>query len=235
MGAALKAFAVLEEGENTGGIVFARHAIVARRDGANEYNGGEFHGVSCRRAPWADEWADRDEDIPARVLIDHGWHFECCGCGHTIDNDWLYDEDLPLDGVIGTQHSKVYCSEICEARDKLRAAIKRDHERRAIEALKAFVLKRFPGVVIEDGPDNWKPHAYASDNDGGAVAWHVRQAVVSFKFPGMKIAPATCRIERGQRHDRFIGPVWPEFSCCYGDKEAFEAWVASPESRVKPL
>lgn len=61
------------------------------------------------------------------------------------------------------------------------------------------------------------------------------QAVVSFKFPGMKIAPATCRMERGHNHDRFIGPIRPEFSCCYGDKEAFEAWVASPESRVKPL
>lgn len=30
----LRAFAVVEEGENTGGIVFARHAIVARKIGA---------------------------------------------------------------------------------------------------------------------------------------------------------------------------------------------------------
>lgn len=235
MGAALKAFAVLEEGENTGGIVFARHAVVARREGAEQYNGGEFHGLSCRRAPWADEWAARDEDIPARVLIDHGWHFECAGCGHTIDNDWLYDEDLPLDGVTGTQSSIVYCSEVCECRDKLRKAIARDHQRRAIEALKAFVLKRFPGVAFA-AKDNWSTHAYASESYGRAHSWQVQQVVVSFEFPGLKIGPATCRIERCQppNGDR-IGPIWPEFSCRYGDKEAFEAWVASPESRVKPL
>src|SRR5687767_14229018 len=43
---ALRAYAVTEEDEGTGGIIFARHAIVARRAGANEYNGGEFHGVT---------------------------------------------------------------------------------------------------------------------------------------------------------------------------------------------
>lgn len=226
---ALKAFAVLEDGENTGGIVFAEHAIVARRKGASQFNGGEFEGLSCRRAPWADRFAG--EPIPISEMITNGWHFECCGCGATIDEDWLHDEDLPLDGVIGTQHSKVYCSEICECRDKLRNAIKRDHERRAIESLKAFVRKRFPGVVFAAGKDNWKPHAYAAEDKN---SWQVWQVVVSFEFPGMKIGPATCRIERGQQHDRFIGPVWPEYSCCAGDQGAFVAWAASPESRRSP-
>lgn len=219
----LKAFAVLEDCENTGGIVFAQHAVVARRIGAGQYNGGEFDGLSCRRAPWADEFAGKP--IPIKVMISHGWHFECCGCGATIDEDWLCDEGLPLAGVIGTQHSKVYCCEICECRDKLQQAIRRDHERRAIEALQAFVLKRFPSVKFRDA-ENWKPHAYASEEQG---VWQVRQVVVSFDFPGAKIGAATCRIERGQAAR--IGPLWPEYSCCFGDKEAFEAWVASPESR----
>lgn len=224
---ALKAFAVLEDYENTGGIVFAERAIVARRRGADQYNDGEFNGVSCRRAPWADEFAGKP--IPVKVMISHGWHFECSGCGATIGEDWLFDNDLPLDGVVGVEHSKVYCSDICEARDNLRRAIARDHERRAIQALKTFVLKRFPSVRFRDD-SNWKPHAYASEERG---AWHVRQAVVSFDFPGMKIGAATCRIERGHNNDRLIGPVRPEFSCCFGDKEAFEAWAASPESRRK--
>lgn len=36
----MKAFAVLENDECTGAIIFAKHAIVARRLGANEYAGG---------------------------------------------------------------------------------------------------------------------------------------------------------------------------------------------------
>lgn len=226
---AMKAYAVLEDCENTGGIVFAERAIVARRDGASQYGDGDFGAVSCRRAPWADEFAGKP--IPVKVMVANGWHFECCDCGATIDEDWLYDEDLPLDGVIGFQHSKVYCSEICEARDNLRSAIKRDHERRAIEALKAYVLKRFPSVKFRDA-DNWRPHAYASNDQG---TWQVRQAVVSFEFPGMKIGAATCRIERGQHNDRMIGPVRPEFSVCAGDREVFQAWAASPESRMAAL
>lgn len=134
-----------------------------------------------------------------------------------------------MDGVSGYQTSAVYCSEICECREQLRKAIKRDHERRAIEALQAFVLRRFPSVTFAS-KDNWTPHAYANENKG---SWHVAQAVVSFEFPGMKIGPATCRIEREQIHRQLIGPVWPEYSCCGGDREAFEAWAKSPESRIK--
>jgi hypothetical protein len=224
----LKAYAVIEDGENTGGIVWAEHAVSARRQGAGQFNDGDFSGVSCTRAPWADEYADKP--LPISVMIGAGWHFDCCGCGATIDEDWLCEEGLPLEGVIGTQHSKVYCSEICQCRDKLREAIKRDCERRAIEALQAYVVKRFPGVDFAS-KDNWKPHAYACDDSGGA--WQVRQVVVSFAYPGMKIGPATCRIERSGRNERLIGPVKPEYECCAGDREAFEVWVVSPQSRSK--
>jgi hypothetical protein len=222
----LKAFAVLEDNENTGGIVFAERAIAARREGANQFSDGDFGGVSCRRAPWADAYAGKP--LPIKVMIENGWHFECCGCGATIDEDWLDENGLPLDGVIGTQHSKVYCCEICECKDRLHQAIKRDHERRAIEALQAFVRKRFPSIAFA-AKDNWRPHAYASESRG---AWQVRQVVVAFEFPGMKIGAATCRIERGQQNEKLIGPVWPEYSCCSGDLEVFRAWAASPESRA---
>jgi hypothetical protein len=223
----LQAYAVLEDCENTGGIVFAEHAIVARREGAERYNDGDFSGVTCRRAPWADAFAGKP--IPAKVMIAHGWHFECCGCGATIDEDWLHDQDLPLDGVIGVEHSQIYCCEVCEAQENLRRAIARDHQRRAIEALKAFVRKRFPSARFRDD-GNWAPHAYAAGRRG---TWLVEQSVVAFDFPGMQIGAAQCRLERRQHNDRLIGPIRPEFSCCFGDKEAFEAWAASPESRLK--
>lgn len=221
----LKAYAVLEDCENTGGIVFAKHAVVARRKGAHQFGDGEFAGLSCRRAPWADAFADKP--IPAKVMIANGWHFECCGCGATIDEDFLHDEDLPLGGVVGSQHSRIYCSQICEARDNLERAIKADHERRAIEALKAFVHRRFPGVRFAE-KDNWRPHAYAEQRDG---TWQVAQAIVAFEFPGMKIGAATCRIQRSFPADKFVGPIWPQYECCFGDREIFEAWAASPASR----
>lgn len=222
----LRAFAVTEENENTGAIIFAEHDIVARKRGADEFNDGELRGITCRRAPWADAFAD--QGVPAKVMIENGWHFECCGCGETIDEDWLYDNDRTIEGVIGFQHSKIYCCEICEARDRLYEAIKRDHERRAIDALKAFVRRRFPSVTFST-EGNWKPHAYATERKD---AWHVASAVVSFEFPGMKIGAATCRIEREQGNGHLIGPIWPEYQCCVGDREAFEAWAHSPESRI---
>jgi len=40
----LKAYAVLEDCENTGGIVFARHSIVALRNGASTFGDGEISG-----------------------------------------------------------------------------------------------------------------------------------------------------------------------------------------------
>jgi hypothetical protein len=227
----MKAFAVLEENENTGGIVFADSAVVARRNGASIFSDGEFSCVSCQRAAWADEFAETGI-VPAKVMIENGWHFECAGCGETIDEDWLNEEDLPLAGVIGQQHSKIYCCEICQCRDKLNDAIKRDHEHRAILALQWFVHKRFPGVAFATR-DNWKPHAYASQRNG---TWQVQQVVVSFEFPGMRIGAATCRIERESsfyRGAHLIGPIWPQFSCCGGDRETFEAWAASPQSRMK--
>jgi hypothetical protein len=214
----LKAYAVTEENENTGGIVFAEHAIVARRIGADRYNDSEFSGLTCRRAPWADEY--HETGVPAKVMIGHGWHFECHGCGSTIDEDWLHENDLPLDRVIGFEHSSIFCHDICEAEQHLREVTKRHHERRMIETMTAWLLKRFPGVEIAT-EGNCKPRAYARQAGG---SWSVDQAVVSFKFPGMKIGPASYRFD----HDHhIIGPVKPHIECCHGDHDVFVAWAAT--------
>lgn len=220
----LKAFAVLENDENTGAIYFAKRDIEARKAGANEFGDGDISNVSCRRAPWADEYAEAGV-VPAKACIAHGWHFECCGCGSTIDEDYLDEEDLLLDGVIGQQHGRVFCSEICECRFNLDKAISRDKERRMIDILKDVVRKRFPGVEFADGKDNWKPHAYATSRGG---VWQVEQAVVSFNFPGMKIGPASLRFDLDHRK---IGPVKPHYNCCFGDKEAFEAYADATSAK----
>ncbi len=94
-----RAYAVLEDSESTGGIVFARSNVEARRIGAAIYHDGEFSGRHCNRVPWADAY-EPEGNVPASVCIDNGWHFECCGCGANIDSDWLYDNDLTIEGVI---------------------------------------------------------------------------------------------------------------------------------------
>lgn len=225
----LKAYAVLEEGENTGGIVFAAHAIVARRQGAAIFGDGEFEGVSCRRAPWADHCA-KTGVVPVSLMIDHGWRFECYGCGATIDRDWLYDMGLPLLGVIGTQHSSIFCCDSCRSRHKAREAVRCEIEADMIERLKAMVLRRLPGAEI-CSQDQWASRAHAEQGwDSGA--WAVNGAVVFFAFPGMRIGPASLVLRRDYLKINRIGPIDPSFECCAGDQEAFEAFAA--ETRRQP-
>jgi hypothetical protein len=117
----LKAFSVTEENDNTGGIVFAKHAITARRIGANQYADGEFGYVTCRRAKWADEYAEHG-DVPLSAMVEAGWNFECGSCGRRIDSDMCWERDIALDDIIGSQRSIAYCNAVCEAEYKLTRA-----------------------------------------------------------------------------------------------------------------
>jgi len=218
----LRAFAVQEKDEYTGGVFFAAHDIVAKKEGANEFAGGDISGVECRRVPWADEFVGRS--LPARVMIAHGWWFECSGCDMRINEDALLERGLSVDGVLGTQWGRVYCSARCCRRD---LSIKRRAEAekvRAIEALKAIVRCRFPGVSFTDEHENpsWRHHAYVTFRHG-QKGWLWEQVAVSFTFPGMQIGPATLHLER--RWSVAIGPVRPEFRCFNGDRAAFEAFA----------
>lgn len=226
---ALRAYAVTENDENNGAIYFAKHDIVAKKWGANEFANGEISYVSCRRAPWADAFVGRP--LPAKVMVAHGWHFECAGCGMTIDEDALLDRRLPVDGVIGSQHSAVYCCARCCRKHLSRERRRKAAEQHAINAFKAVVRKRFPDAVFVDQHENpnWRHHAFATYQHG-EKGWMWKSVAVSFAFPGMKIAPATLRLRdrpwRGYGHDqRFIGPLRAEYHCCNGDREAFEAWA----------
>lgn len=229
MTAVLRAFSVTEEDENSGAIIFARHAIVAAKAGANEYADGDLGSVSCRRAPWADEYAGKP--LPARVMIGHGWHFECSGCGARIDEDYLGEKKLPLEGVIGTQYSAVYCGKRCCRRDLSLTRRRKAEEQRAIDAFKAIVRKRFPDADFCDDPpysDRYRErhHAYVVP---GRAGWQWQQVVVSFRFPGMKIAPAHLRFDH--QSSRFLGPPALGYTCCNGDREAFEAYAAATKTR----
>lgn len=64
----------------------------------------------------------------------------------------------------------------------------------------------------------------------------VDQASVAFNFPGQKIGPATLEYRHSSRPSGgdMIGPAICEFSCCAGDREAFEAWVESTKPSLAP-
>lgn len=214
----MKAFTVLENDECTGAIIFAKHAIVARRLGANEYAGGEFGAVSCRRAPWADAYVERK--LPARLMIAHGWHFECSQCDARITEDYLYDMNLPLEGVIGSQHTHVFCGTRCARKYYSIQRRRKAEEQRAIETFKEKVRQRFPEADFCDEPDAGSfraaHHAYVV---AGRAGWQWRQVSVAFRFDGMKIAPAHFSVMDGNN------PPAAQYTCCPGDKEAFSAYV----------
>lgn len=216
--AVLKAFSVTEEYENTGGIIFAKTAVEARRYGANEYADGEFSNVSCRRAPWADGY--HDKALPIGLMVDHGWHFECGHCGKRIDNDLLCENGWSADDIIGTQHSLAYCNAICEARDKLDAAIRDYHSKRWMRRFCKIVKRRFPDVEPVPG------HSYVSMNNGKP---RVEQVSVAFDFPGREYSLAQLRWDRNSSWpDERRKPRW---SISSGDNDAFRAFA----SAQKPL
>lgn len=240
----MRAFSVQETCEDTGGIVFARHAIVARRRGAQIYGDGDFHSVTCRRAPWADRYADVGS-VPASAAIEAGGWFECSGCGRRINDalpeQWeheveageslcgqqlLYAKWQPKH-VIGDMDTAVFCRKSCKVAHDAREAERKRRQERAIEAFKRIILRRFPDAVIPDGPavegePIWRRdhHAYASMANG---RWRVKQVRVAFGFPGMKVGFASLEYYPQSHHSR--AERAPAFSCCNGDREAFEAYA----------
>ncbi len=222
----LRAFSVLEKYEMTGDIFFAEKAIQAAKAGANEYADGELRGVQCRRAPWADEYAGKG--VPAKVAVDHGWRFECSGCGITVDSDLEENHRLPVDGIRGKVSGAVFCSSACEAKSK------RDEERRqaeiksAIRDFKEIVKARFPDADFADDESGFGGHHAHVVRDRRKGKWHRAQVVVAFRFPGMKIGYAHFRMDPNHR----IGPSNAGYTCCNGDREAFEAYAAATKMKA---
>lgn len=215
----MKAYAVTEEDENTGGIIYAEHNIVARRLGANEYGDGDISYVSCRRAPWADEYYGTG--LPISVMVDNGWHFECCGCGQRIDYDSTeYSED-----IIGTQHSLVFCDSVCEAYYNLDRAKCKKLETRWVRRFIKIVKRYFPDAQPE------YRHAYASrDKDG---RYTIRQVSVQFDFPGRKHGMAELSWREKSSWEKEYPK--PHFTCSNGDKDAFEAWAVEQRAKRKAV
>jgi hypothetical protein len=224
----LLAYAVTEEFEGTGGIVFATSSIAARRIGADKYADGEFENARARRAPYADEYAGSGI-VPASRLIIEGWNFECSHCERRLDNDALWERDIKPQDVVGTQDTSVYCNEECEASEAHSRARRKVHDRRWKRRLSKFVKARFPeAVMVEEGAFR-NPHIYAQSRNRRLI---IRDAVIPFTLPCLEHAPASLVVERSDgraNHPRSKGdgtrqrPIF--YTCHPSDKDAFEAYM----------
>lgn len=154
----LRAFAVQEEDEGTGGIVFARHAVTARREGAAEYNGGDFSGLSCRRAAWADEYAPGP--VPATIMVQHGWWMHCHGCDRKVGEGFENEARSRFDPVM--EGDDFYCTPTCAAIGRL-----------GIDVPREFRLERLRQVEVE----GYTPEHDVQISDGNLL----RAAVVYFQ------------------------------------------------------
>jgi len=211
---ALKAYAVLEEFENTGGIVYAKSAIEARRIGANEYADGDFSAVSCKRAPWADRYIGKG--LPIHIMVENGWHFDCQGCGRRIDSDYLWETDRQPEDIVGHQHSACYCDAVCEARETLDRAERKRLENRWLRRFAKIVKRRFPDAAPTHR------HAYCERDANGRL--RIGQVSVEFDFPGRQYSLAQLRWDRDSSWK--ADSRKPSWSCSSGDREAFEAYAA---------
>lgn len=240
----LKAYAVTEKYEDSGAIYFARYDIPARRMGADEYGDGELSNVTCRRAAWADHCAETGI-VPVSLMVEHGWHFECTGCGIRIDADLrlFYEEniddveftdralsykDWTPDDIIGHQHSAVFCNAACEEGHRAYRAECERREARVLARFRAIILRRFPGVEFPDDQERYRGHAYAYVTKRSSGRWHVGQVHVPFNFPGQKYGPASLDYHpdssiRARREVHYM--------CAGGDKETFEAFAAATKVR----
>lgn len=208
----LRAFAVTETCENTGGIVFAHHAVTARRIGSQAFGDGDFEGWSCRRAPWADHCAETGK-VPAALCIAHGWHFECHYCGRKIQNEegCMY-RAWNCTFVVGDQHGAVYCDRACE----LAAKNQRYFEKRLRDRIHARYAKRLssrlPGITVLGFDQQYRgSHIYISSRG------RVEEFAIRFNWPGQKFGPASFDWRRREGK--------AAIHCCSGDKEAFEKFA----------
>lgn len=212
----MKAYAVQEEDEGTGGIVYADHSIVALRNGASQYGDGDISGWKAVRAPWADSYAPGP--CPLLVMVDHGWWMECHGCGIRIDSDLEFIPDDPTEPVkqlepVEDGHG-LFCTVACRDAHMVERAERKIFGQWMLDLLRLRLRDKLPGCTEAEAA--MLPHVYVEKKDG---LWTIGQCVIGFTFPGCKIGPASLRMG----HDK--PGAW--VTVCHGDLEAWEAYRAT--------
>lgn len=177
-----KAYEVSDSlGDSGGRIMYAEKNVVARRNGAGELGCG-FGDVSCRRAPWADEFFPNGP-TPQQCIELGGWYYECsCGCGRRIDSDDGYGisaddtEENPVEPVyVG---GGVYWNQRCKDGEEQRQRERAEAKARDQAEAEAAVLEKFPFAT------DIKTYRCHGTVDGKTYSHDVLGA--SFAFPGGK-------------------------------------------------
>lgn len=136
---AVKAFIVETDDPDDSVVKFATTNVAARRNGADEI-GADFGNVTCKRLPWADQFAGKR--IPETAFIENGWHFECSTCGDKVGKETpapVFALDL------------AFCSAKCHADEVADRQAAANRKQEVIDAL----LLKFPDVEV----------TFASDHD----------------------------------------------------------------------
>lgn len=229
-------------------ILFCKTSIEAKRHWANEHGDGEhIAGISAKRCKGYDQYAPGP--VPALVLVDDGWWFECHGCGCTINDDGIgqpiddEDDNSPLMAPVEEKHQSIWCHAGCRDRDLAeRARIKR-MQGRALKTMKAAILKRYPGVTFPDR--EYSAHVFVGRAQGRLL---VHQIAIQFEVPGMKYGGCcfrACDEKWRYGRDEIQGPIqtseWkrkklqPHLSsrkrdvtlgCANGDKSLWDEWTS---------
>lgn len=179
-------------------IQFATSNAAARRQGADEI-GTDFSAVSCRRAQWADQYANQ-RFIPAKAYIDAGWWFDCNHCGIRCDSDATHwdeerDTDIPLELVFDGR--VVYCSADCKVGHEGEVAARNAK----FEAFKERVVAARPGVTFTEFT--------------GGYPWCGNKAI--FTFPGAQYGGSVSDTEDGLELKWYVAQ---------GDKAAWDFFIA---------
>lgn len=140
----VRAYLVSDDDPETQTIKFARTNVAARRRGANEI-GTDFGSVTCRREPWADEFAELGY-IPAKAYIENGWWVGCSNCGVSVSSDSHGEDDegeqVAHDPVYCGAH--LYCTPSCQEAEKVEKAAAAHRRQELIDA----TMVEFPGVTV---------------------------------------------------------------------------------------
>jgi hypothetical protein len=199
----LLAYAVQEDCENTGGIVFAKSNAAARRAGSQTFGDGDFNWGRAIRAPWADEYSPGP--VPFKAMFEQGWWQECSFCGRKIQQGEC-DDDGPVAFDIVEEGGHVYCTPKCHAGEIERQAREAVLKDETVGKMTGTLLERMPGACVCGSP-----HVYVRRKTGT-----VEEARVYFIFPGQRFGTAEFMIGKAGED--------PYVMVSHGDRAAFYRW-----------
>lgn len=202
----LKAYSVQEEDENTGGIVFAKSNVEARRIGSSRFGDGDFNWGKARRAPGFDRYAPGP--VPFVAMFAAGWWQECRGCGVTIREGECDDDCNEIAFDIVEVGDGIYCRPSCRENHLAGKAEAARLGKIVLDELAERVVRAMPGAVLCE-----RTHVYVP---GGPRPNYPQQASITFTFPGARIGSAQFRFDKAGEK--------PYVTVCNGDRTAFYAW-----------